>query len=377
MSSTYEVACYHWSNWHPYGENDKKRGKGWTEWEYLKQAIPRFPGHQQPKKPLWGYLDDSQPKTAALQIQAAADHGITAFIFDWGWSPDDGYGGHGNNLALEQGFLKAGNRSRLQFGLMLCGTYTGTLFDEMTDYVIQHYFTEPNYWRVEGGLYFSIYELYKFVEAWGSIQAVADAMNRFREKTRAAGLGEIHLAAVEWGIQEAHRTVIGDPAEFIKALGINSVTSYVWAHNTVPKEGLHGPYRQWAEDALALWPEFQRKFPVPYHPHVSVGWDPSPRCPSTMLYEKGGPLMYHTLEGKYEILCQPYFSSIVTDNTPEQFRLALLKARKYLDIQDAALAKIVTLYAWNEWTEGGFLEPEAQYGMAYLEAIRDVFGKMD
>ena len=36
----YEVACYHWSNWHPAEFNDIKRGKGWTEWEYTKKARP-------------------------------------------------------------------------------------------------------------------------------------------------------------------------------------------------------------------------------------------------------------------------------------------------------------------------------------------------
>ena len=27
------------------------------------------------------------------------------------------------------------------------------------------------------------------------------------------------------------------------------------------------------------------------------------------------------------------------------------------------------------WTEGSYLEPDTVYGMAYLEAIRDVFGE--
>ncbi|MBL8995486.1 MAG: glycoside hydrolase family 99-like domain-containing protein, partial [Spirochaetia bacterium] len=29
--------------------------------------------------------------------------------------------------------------------------------------------------------------------------------------------------------------------------------------------------------------------------------------------------------------------------------------------------------AWNEWTEGSYLEPDTKNKMGYLEAIRDVF----
>ncbi|MEA2068441.1 MAG: glycoside hydrolase family 99-like domain-containing protein, partial [Verrucomicrobiota bacterium] len=48
-----------------------------------------------------------------------------------------------------------------------------------------------------------------------------------------------------------------------------------------------------------------------------------------------------------------------------------IKARMdKLDIPNA----FVTINAWNEWTEGSYLEPDTKNGMGYLEAIRDVFG---
>lgn len=374
MENKYEVACYHWSNWHRSPDNDKKRGTGWTEWQYLKDAIPRFVGHKQPKIPLWGYLDDSLPETLEMQVDAAADHGITAFIFDWGYHKADANGSHGNNVALEDAFLKAENKDRLKFGLMMCGGYVPEDMEALYDYAIEKYFKEPNYWRVDGGLYFSIYEIFKFVQAYGSIAKAADSLNLFRKKIKAAGLGELHLVAVEWGVQDAHSDIIGDPAEAVKLLGIDGITSYVWAHNTTP-EGLHGDFEQWAKAAIPFWEQFKERFSVPYYPHVSMGWDPSPRCPATLPYKIGGPLMYHTLEGKYEIFHTPYLSSIITNNTPEQFGKALLQARKYLDKTPSIKTKVVTLYAWNEWTEGGYLEPEAQYGYGYLEAIKEVFGE--
>ncbi|MBM3852146.1 MAG: hypothetical protein FJ399_03215 [Verrucomicrobia bacterium] len=36
--------------------------------------------------------------------------------------------------------------------------------------------------------------------------------------------------------------------------------------------------------------------------------------------------------------------------------------------------RILTLNAWNEWTEGSYLEPDTEHGYGYLEAVREVFG---
>ena len=35
---------------------------------------------------------------------------------------------------------------------------------------------------------------------------------------------------------------------------------------------------------------------------------------------------------------------------------------------------MITLNAWNEWTEGSYLLPDTVTGTAYLEQVRAVFG---
>lgn len=109
-----EVAVYYFPNYHVEPKNEAIHGKGWTEWELVKRGTPRFPGHQQPKVPLWGYLDESKPETSEKQIAAAADHGIDTFIFDCYWYENGPF----LNGGLEQGFLKAANNNRLKFSIM-------------------------------------------------------------------------------------------------------------------------------------------------------------------------------------------------------------------------------------------------------------------
>lgn len=47
----YEVAVYYFPNYHPDSINTRWHGKGWTEWDVVKAAKPRFKGHEQPKFP--------------------------------------------------------------------------------------------------------------------------------------------------------------------------------------------------------------------------------------------------------------------------------------------------------------------------------------
>jgi hypothetical protein len=111
----YEVAVYYFPNYHPDSINARWHGKGWTEWEVVKAAKPRFDGHEQPKVPAWGYFDESDPAWAAKEIDLAADNGIDCFIYDWYW-----YSITGPYLqeGLEKGFLKAPNQKRMKFALM-------------------------------------------------------------------------------------------------------------------------------------------------------------------------------------------------------------------------------------------------------------------
>jgi len=88
-----------------------------------------------------------------------------------------------------------------------------------------------------------------------------------------------------------------------------------------------------------------------------MGWDASPRTVQSDIFDNTGYPFMATLSG----------------NTPAAFREALVRAKAFLGEQPDG-PRILTLNAWNEWTEGSYLEPDTVNGLGYLEAVKDVFG---
>lgn len=368
------VACYYFPNYHP-GDprNEKAKGKGWAEWELVKAAKPRFPGHRQPIVPAWGYTDESDPVEMARKIAAAADHGIDAFLFDWYYFNDGPF----LNRCLDRGFLKASNVARLKFALMWAnhdwieihpyrrgaartvlypGQVTVEAYDRICDHLIHDYFGHPSYWRIAGKPYFSFYEINKLMESFGSVADARRALDRFRKKASDAGLPGLHLNAVMWG-----RTILpgekqpADPAGVVKQLGFDSVTSYVWIHH-VPLPRMQTDYVEVRDAYLTYWERAEKQFEVPYYPNVTMGWDSSPRAHQDDEFGNFGYPFMHTISG----------------NTPERFEEALTITRDRLAARPAE-SRILNINCWNEWTEGSYLEPDTVHGMKYLEAVRSVF----
>lgn len=370
------VAAYYFPNYHTDDpRNIKVKGTGWSEWELVKTSRPRFSGHHQPNVPVWGYTDEKDPRVMEKKINAAVDNGIDCFIFDWYMYEDGPF----LNQCIDDGFLKAKNVNKIKFGLMWAnhdwidihpykrGTeqkllYPGKVsperFDEISDFLIEKYFTQPNYWKIEGKAYFSIYDVQKFIEGFGSVKATKKAMDRLREKAMVAGLKGVHWNLVAWGnpILPSEKTP-SDIPELIQKLGFDSVTSYVWIHHvTLPDT--QTDYNYVRDAYFKYWDDVKKKYNVPYFPNVTMGWDPSPRCD---LSSEWAPVGYP-------------FMNTIGHNTPKNFKLALKMTKEKL-LSDKDGPRILNINCWNEWTEGSYLEPDTVHGTAYLEAIKNIFGK--
>lgn len=369
------VASYYFGNYHPGdARNAKTKGPEWSEWELVKAAKPRFAGHQQPKVPLWGYGDESDPKVMEQKIAAAAEYGVDAFIFDWYFYDDGPF----LERPIERGFLKAANNGRIKFAFMWAnhdwaelhpytkgkpqpvlypGRVTLRTFDEIGNRLVRDFFSHPSYWTIDGKPYFSFYDLTKLLESFGSVKETRAALDGLRAKAAAAGLPGLHLNAVAWGqpILPGEKVPL-DSAALVRDLGFDSVTSYVWVHHVgLPRQQTE--YDEARDAYFGYWDRAEKEFRVPYFPNVTMGWDPSPRCDQKDVFDASGYPFTNTISG----------------NTPEKFRAALELAKQRL-LTRPENQRILTINCWNEWTEGSYLEPDTVNGFGYLEAVRGVFG---
>ena len=124
--SAVDAAAYIWPSYT--GREPRTRifgPEGIGEWETVREAKAKFPGHSWPRKPLRGYEDEADPGVMEGQIDLAADHGVGVFCYDWYW-----YDGRPFlSQCLEEGFLQAPNRRRMKFYLMWANHDANHLWD--------------------------------------------------------------------------------------------------------------------------------------------------------------------------------------------------------------------------------------------------------
>ena len=373
------VAAYYYPCTHPHPRWDKAKYPGFTEWDLVRSARPRFPGHLQPNAPLWGYEDESDPLVMARKIDAAADHGLDAFIFDWYYYNDGPY----LEGALDRGFLQAANNDRIHFAIMWAnhdwydiqgynpadpckllypGAVNEATWEKITDRMVETYFAHPSYWKIEGKPYFSIYDMSVFLDSFGSVEEARLGLDRFREKVAAAGHPGLHLNAILWG--EPNLPGSRTPADWprlCRDLALDSLTGYTWVHHGALNEDTFptSDYNRGRDRYLAFLDHALTCYPVPYFPNTTVHWDNSPRAHADACWDKPAA---HVV------------NPVMTGNTPAAFKEATRLIANRLLATAKPQPHILTVNAWNEWPEGSCLEPGEKFGLGYLEALQELFG---
>ena len=367
--SEYYIAAYVWPSCHDEPKAREIWPQGIGEWEVIKKADTRYEGHYQPKVPLWGYEMDNDHKVVEKWIDAAVDHGVNVFIYDWYWYN----GGPFLESALNDGFLKARNNEKMYFYLMWANhnmpmrtlnihefkdvepIFWSAVVDwenytTIVEKVIREYFQKPNYLKIDGKPVFAIYRIEQLLESFGGcVDETRKGLDYFREEVKKAGFSGVHFQLIPSGVYW-RRTVemIRKDAELIEALGFSSVTTY-------NMEGFSEDYVAYGAQAVQFWENWNEALNIPFFPCISVGWDDSPRFP------------HRTMK-----------NTVHYNKSPESFATMLAKAKQFVDNKHPDRPKLITIFAWNEWVEGSYLLPDMKYGFGYLEAVKDVMeGKYD
>ena len=371
----YDIAAYVWPSYT--GDEPRTRmfwPDGIGEWQTVKSAKAKFEGHQWPRKPLWGYLNEADSTVMEMHIEEAVKHGVNVFIYDWYWY--DGRPFLEN--CLNDGFLKAKNRNKMKFYLMWANHNVTHLWDKrisdiednliweahvpleefktIANRMIEKYFLLDNYYKIDNEPILMIYDLEVFLKGFPTLEEAISGVQWFQAEAKKSSLQGIHFQMCRWDsrlfkVNYEGREVEITMDQLCKLLGFKSYTHYQFVHF----QDMNRDYREIVADVVKDWDAYKNESTLPYFPHVSVGWDNTPRYLSCHLGD-------------------PVKGAVVKNNTPENVELAFKAAKKYVD-EHPTQPPLITVNSWNEWTETSYLQPDDLYGYGYLEKIQDVFVK--
>lgn len=366
---SYDVAAFFYP---AYCSDDPRLRPFWPsgmgEWETVMTMQQRNPGHYWNRRPLWGYINEADPAVMEMEIDQATDHGVGVFIFDWYWFDGRPF----METSLCNGFLKAKNRNKMKFYLMWANHDVLNLWDTRLASVnennviwqgkvgreefekichrnIEMFFKQPEYYKINGKPVFMIYDVNNLIEGLGGIDKTIDALKWFRKEVKKAGFPDLELQLTMWSVNLNYSGLDGNKTiepgnDFVTKLGFNSSTHYQFCHFL----WMDDDYAKITDRAVAEWNKIDSTFTIPYYPHVSIGWDNSPRTAK---------------------------SPVTKNNTPENFERALKFAKDFVD-KRPKMQPLITINSWNEWTETSYLQPDNVNGYGYLEAVKKVFGSV-
>lgn len=346
VRSPVRLIAFYLPQYHRVAENDAWWGAGFTEWTLVARALPKVEGQIQPKLPgELGFYDLSRPDVIRVQSQLARSYGLHGFCFYFYW--------FGGRRMLEQPLLNFLSDQSNDMPFCLCWAnepwsrrWDGRDDDvliaqrhsaeddlEFIDYVAL-YLRDPRSIKVDGKPVLVVYRPSLFPDP----KATAA---RWRERCRELGIGEIHLAF----------TLAFD--SFVpRDIGFDAAIEF--PPNNVSARDVSGEVRR-------LDPNFAGRI---------FDWRSLATAPP-MLPDDAGTL--------HRGVCPAW------DNEPRRAgrgRVFLYAApRRYRDWLVAAMhdtlrrssnrdSSLLFINAWNEWSEGAYLEPDAQLGYAWLEATR-------
>lgn len=332
---------------------NKWHGQGWKldqpDWR------PEFPD----RVPLLGEYNEQAAMDS--EIIAASKHGVDFFAILW-YFPKPGSAVSRNapmlNRGLEQ-FIASPEANRMKFCIEYCNSPRfSAVGDEEWAQCIPVWveaMKHPSYLRVDGRLVFKVHGITEFLRANNNdLDLCRKRLDTLRDAVRAAGLGEMIIGV---GIS-------GQTPTLGRKWPSASVFDFTGTYMSVPEVEERDAEHPYATLAAAARQTLANRVgdPLPWMPFLAAGWNPRP-----WTYPKA----------------EPHYQRFFTFPTREEFAAELRNMKESfakhptlgLPKKDGTTQKAFTIYAWNEFGEGGILAPTKGKGNMMLEAISEVFGK--
>lgn len=356
-----KIITYYLPQFHTFPENDEWWGKGFTEWVNVKNAKPIFAGHKQPKIPLnENYYNLLDVDTLRWQSKLANEYGIYGFCFYHYWFDGKMLMNRPMELLLENKDIKQNfcicwaneNWTRAWAKKEKTVLIGQTYGDEQTwkahfEYLLP-FFKDERYIKIGNKPLFIIYRpelikpLRKMIKLWNEL-----AKNN--------GFDGITLC-----YQQVYYNHLVEPTGDLFDYGIEYQPGYVRPQqqktfSVIRRKLLHElismfklPQKKWStiyydyDDTwrriLNIKPRDDKMIPGAF-----VDWDNTPRYKA--------------------------HASVVVGYTKDKFQKYLIEQIRRA--KEVYHKDMLFLFAWNEWGEGGYLEPDEQEKYGRLEAIRD------
>ena len=340
-----KLICFYLPQFHPIPENDRFWGKGFTEWTNVTRARPNFEGHYQPQLPAdLGFYDLRVPQVLEEQAQLARQYGIYGFCFYYYW-----FGGRRVLDGPLDSMLRSGkpdfpfclcwanenwtrNWDGAQEEILIAQDYSGDSCERFIRDVIP-IMQDPRYIRVGSAPLLLVYRANLLPDAPG-------VARRWREICAEAGIGDIHLCAVQsFGIDDPRTYGFDAAVEFPPHT--KHVPCNPWSF-----PGIRPDFEGFLEDYLGVvreqlarpWPDYQ------LYRGVMPAWDNTARRGTK--------------------------AHILVHSDPETYE-NWLHEMVQRSLNRFGQEPLVFINAWNEWAEGAYLEPDQQLGHARLIATRN------
>lgn len=352
-----KAIAFYLPQFHPIPENDLWWGKGFTEWNNVVRAKPMFRGHSQPRIPTdLGYYDLRLPQTQEAQAQLAQNHGVHGFCYYYYWFN----GKKLLNQPIEQ-MMKLG-RPNMPFCVCWANENWSRNWDGQNRHVLleQQYsmdsnrlfiremipmMKDPRYIRHHGKPLLMVYRI-RIIPNW------RETAEMWREECRRAGIGEIHLCAVRFGLEPLN----GPPEQF----GVDSYVLFpphetarldVRAEQIDLQHDFGGELFSYDAVVDGDVSRFSEGYPWPVHRGAMMAWDNTARRLGD--------------------------ARVFVGSTPARFRYWLRKIVEQENRFNNDDESLVFINAWNEWAEGTYLEPDQRFGTGYLSAVKSAFADCD